>query len=500
MNKHIYISPVSNQLIAKRYQIQQSIGRGGMGEVFLAKDILLGGVTVAVKFITGKFIDQKIQEDFAREAQICAALSHKSIHIVRVTDFGVSEDEKPFYVMEYLSGNSLKDLIPLPLTTFLKISRQICLGLQCAHKGLNINGKVYSLVHRDIKPANILILQDPILGQLAKILDFGIARFVNHGDICSTNQIFHGTVAYCSPEQLNNSELDSRSDIYSLGVMMYEMLTGCKPWQPESELFGAWYKIHNFEKPRTFHEVNPHLKVPKELEKLILACLEKKVCDRPQNLTEVLQVLEGLENTEKIAHHKISQSIYHQPKLDNHIEQACRQLTWKKNKPIQTIVFPHFVKTPQDSVTALWLMMPQEDIRNYSLCRCYNYFLPISAPHPMLLWVTLIYHSNLPPKWLPCYLDLHNSHHYQLVNALLNHECYPLIFFTLEKPNNCVNVLSCRIENHQQQMLKSWLESNKNLPSSSNPQLSKNILRKQYQQMQAKILQQLKAVSSVAIV
>ncbi len=176
-----------------------------------------------------------MQQDFAREASTSAALSQKSVHIVRAYDYGVSEKGKPFYVMEYLCGKSLKDLIPLPLPMFVTLSRQICLGLQCAHQGINIDGKICPLVHRDIKPANILVIPDPILGQLVKILDFGIAKFLNYASKVSTNRGFNGTLPYCSPEQLDGEKLDSRSDIYSLGVMMFEMLTGKKPWQPETD-------------------------------------------------------------------------------------------------------------------------------------------------------------------------------------------------------------------------------------------------------------------------
>lgn len=240
MNKSLFTSPSSTGLLANRYQLKQLIGSGGMGEVFLANDILLGGIPVAIKFLTQTVVDNKMEQDFAREALMSAALSQKSLHIVRAYDYGVNEKGKPYYVMEYLCGKSLKDLIPLPLPMFLTLSRQICLGLQCAHQGINIDGKICPLVHRDIKPANILVIPDPILGQLVKILDFGIARFLNYASTASTSRGFNGTLPYCSPEQLDGEKLDSRSDIYSLGVMMFEMLTGKKPWEPETDYFGAW--------------------------------------------------------------------------------------------------------------------------------------------------------------------------------------------------------------------------------------------------------------------
>lgn len=296
MSKSAFASPANTGLLANRYKLKNFIGRGGMGEVFLADDVLLEGYSIAIKFLSQTVSDPNMEQDFAREARICAALSQKSINIVRVTDYGVSKTGKPFYVMEYLLGNTLKDLIPMSLPMFIPLCRQICLGLQCAHNGMEIDGKVYPLVHRDIKPANILVLPDPILGQLVKILDFGIAKFLNYASSTrTTTKGFHGTLPYCSPEQLEADVLDNRSDIYSLGVMMFEMLAGEKPWQPESDFFGAWYKAHHFEKPRNITDIKPNLKLPKELNSLIMACLAKAPSDRPQNLTDVLRVLDSLE-------------------------------------------------------------------------------------------------------------------------------------------------------------------------------------------------------------
>lgn len=246
MNINSFDSTTAPKLIANRYQLKKIIGRGGMGEVFLADDMLLGGIPVAIKFLSQTVLGDKMQEDFAREARICAALSQQSLHIVRVTDYGVSEKGKPFYVMEYLCGKSLKDLIPTPLPMFVAICRQICLGLQCAHQGINMDGKVYPLIHRDIKPANILVIPDPILGQLVKILDFGIAKFLTTKTTTGGSRTFHGTLPYCSPEQLDGSELDERSDIYSLGVMMYEMLTNQKPWKPETDFLVLGTKLITF--------------------------------------------------------------------------------------------------------------------------------------------------------------------------------------------------------------------------------------------------------------
>ncbi|MBD2414010.1 serine/threonine protein kinase [Nostoc calcicola FACHB-389] len=504
MNQSPFASPSSTGLLANRYQLKQLIGSGGMGEVFLANDILLGGTPVAIKFLTRTVVDSKMQQDFAREALMSAALSQKSVHIVRAYDYGVSEKGKPYYVMEYLSGKSLKDLIPLSLPMFLTISRQICLGLQCAHEGINIDGKICPLVHRDIKPANILVIPDPILGQLVKILDFGIARFLNYASTASTSTGFNGTLPYCSPEQLDGEKLDGRSDIYSLGVMMFEMLTGKKPWQPETDFFGAWYKAHHFEAPKAIADVKPTLKLPQKLNNLIMTCLAKKASDRPQNISQILQIFNTLEqsNCPSLPTTLPSKTILSRP-LDSGLtitlEQTCRQLSWPENKPIQEIVFPHVLDTLQKSVAALWLMLPQKEIKNYALSTRYNQFIFMTSPHPMLLWVTVLYHRELAPKWLPCYLDMQNSQNRQMVSLLAENERYPLIFFTLEAPYSCAHILSSRIDPTQRQMLKTWVEQSQNLPPASQPHLSKQLLKQQYKQMQSRILQHLQSKPQVVL-
>ena len=504
MNQSRFTSPSSTGLLANRYQLKQLIASGGMGEVFLANDILLGGTPVAVKFLTKTVVDTKMQQDFVREALMSAALSQKSLHIVRAYDYGVNEKGKPYYVMEYLCGKSLKDLIPLPLAMFLTLSRQICLGLQCAHQGINIDGKICPLVHRDIKPANILVIPDPILGQLVKILDFGIARFLNYASTASTSSGFNGTLPYCSPEQLDGEKLDSRSDIYSLGVMMFEMLTGKKPWQPETDYFGAWYKAHQFEEPKAIADVKPTLKLPQKLNNLIMACLAKKASDRPQNIAQILQVLNSLEQPDspRLPTTLAPSSILNCP-LDSGlpitVEQSCRQLLWPENKPIQEIVFPQLLDTAQGSMTALWLMLPKQEIKNYAVSTRYNQFIFITSPHPMLLWVSILYNRQLAPKWLPCYLDMQNPQNLRVVSFLAENEHYTLIFFTLEAPHSCTNVLSSRIEPTQRQMLKTWVQQSHSLPPASQPQLSKQLLKQQYKQMQSRILQHLESEPQVVL-
>ncbi len=290
--------PNIGRLLSKRYQLQELIGTGAMGRVYRAKDILLGGVPVAVKFLALSIQNEKmrLQERFEREAKTCALLGQKSIHIVRVMDYGVDDKNTPFYVMEYLQGQSLSNIIRLqnlPVPRFLSMVRQICLGLQCAHDGIPVDGTIYPIIHRDIKPSNMLVIQDPSFGELVKVLDFGIAKLLQTD--ANVTSYYLGTLAYSSPEQMEGKELDNRSDIYSLGVMMFEMLTGTMPLVPTTSSFGAWYKAHRYQEPTSFAEAAPNLQIPKQVEDLVMSCLAKSASDRPQNISEILTTLVSIE-------------------------------------------------------------------------------------------------------------------------------------------------------------------------------------------------------------
>ncbi len=288
--------PNIGRKIANRYELIESVGRGSMGKVYLAGDSLLGGVPVAVKFLSQTLLNEDMRSRFFREAMTCAQLGQESMHIVRVTDYGVEEDV-PFYVMEYLKGANIGTLVqkqPLPVPRFLGLVRQILLGLRTAHYGILLEGKRVPIIHRDIKPSNILVISDPSIGDLVKILDFGIAKLMQAGS--EQTATFMGTLAYASPEQMEGRDLDSRSDIYSLGVMMYQMLSGKLPVKPANNTFGSWYKVHRLAVPKSFTEFEPEVKVPKALEEIVMACLAKQREHRPNTIEQIIEAIAPLEN------------------------------------------------------------------------------------------------------------------------------------------------------------------------------------------------------------
>lgn len=502
------------QLLSNRYKLVELVGKGAMGQVYRAEDVLLGAV-VAVKFLSQTLLNPKMRERFYHEARTCAQLGQKSIHIVRVTDYGVNEvfgEERPFYVMEYLHGDSLSEIISAQLLTlprFLSLTRQICLGLQCAHQGITIGNENCPIIHRDIKPSNILVSKDSSLGELVKILDFGISKLIQ-ADSGQTSS-YMGTLAYSSPEQMEGRELDPRSDIYSLGVMMFEMLTGKMPLLAETHTFGSWYKAHHFQAPHTFAATNPSLKLPKALETLVMSCLAKSPDERPQSITEVLKALEPLEQRYS-ANRQISQRLSEvlakkpiahevEPVKLPSITETCQRALWPKDKPVAQIVFPQTFSTSEGPVATLWVMLPEQEIQNFQVNRLYNRlyknFLCSMSPHPMVLWITAIYnHFQNPekgPRWLRCYLDLKTPQGQDLSRLLSEKKKYYVLFFALERPERCAHVMTVTIHPSQGLLLQEWAITSQSWLSVGQPTTTKNLLQGEFEKLKPKVIAEMES-------
>ncbi len=495
------------RLLANRYQLIDLIGSGAMGQVYRAEDKLLGGVTVAVKFLSQALLNNRMRERFEREATISALLGEKSSHIVRVKDYGVDDKEIPFYVMEFLQGESLCEIIkfrPLSLTRFLKLTRQICFGMECAHKGIMFQGEMSPIIHRDIKPSNMLVVQDAALGELVKILDFGIAKIVQSGE--AQTQSFMGTLAYCSPEQIEGKELDIRSDIYSLGILMYEMVTGEMPIFPDNSSFGAWYEAHHYAKPKPI-DSKLHLSPP--LVSLILKCLAKAPQDRCQSIGELLQSLESLEPTQPAPHTEtiaalptlaatptvIAQSTNRQSLAK--AQDLCLKMSWPTDKPEQKIVFPHVMRANEGTFASLWVMLDRQDILDRVSSIRYNQFIFITNPHPMILWITVLYNRAHGPRWLPCYLDLKTPSGQRFARLLGELSSYWILFFALEQPQRCQHALSATIAPNQCKNLKEWAD-NSQLIRGGRPQVTKRLLRQEFEKLKPKILSKLEEIQTTA--
>ncbi|MDZ8025571.1 MAG: serine/threonine protein kinase [Nostoc sp. DedQUE01] len=491
------------QFLNNRYLIKDLIGKGGMGRVYLAEDTAKGGMAIAIKILSLSLANQHMSQRFAREIFIGAQLGRKSKHIVRILSYGVTEDKIPFYVMEYLQGKNLKQILkvqPLTISQFLEISTQICLGLQCAHQGISLKGEIYPIVHRDIKPENIFLSQDAKQGEIVKILDFGIAKFLTERSGMTLTDSFIGSLPYCSPEHMEGRKLlDVRSDIYSLGVLMFEMLTGKHPFQTKSHSFGSWYQAHRFQMPPTVEEVNPQVKIPKGLQKILMSCLAKEVSDRPENISQILDELAKLNSHFENNIISSSNNVEISPNMQLVpvtllSEKECLHKNWPKNKPVAPIGFPHLLHTPQRPIPTFWAMLPKQEIIKFLDKVHSTEFITKMNIYPMLLWVTVLYDTEPSlTKWLPYFLDLKDNKGQNIARSLAEVGYYHLLFFPLEDPDRCSHVTTLSLTASQRQQLIDSLNMNQQLNESILPQEAKNILKLEYEKLKLDMLRKLVA-------
>ena len=265
-----------NKTFKGRYEIGDIIGAGGMAIVYKAKDTLLNR-TVAIKVLREQYVsDEGFIRRFRREAQSAASLSHPNI--VSIYDVGKDGNEE-YIVMEYVKGQTLKEIIreeaPFPAEKAIYIVRQIAEALAHAHAN--------HIIHRDIKPQNILVTND---GRI-KVTDFGIARAASAATLTNTGDIV-GSVHYLSPEQAKGAQTNEQSDIYSLGIILYELLTGKVPFDGDTPISVALKHIQ--EQPELPSKIVPS--IPAELDAVVMKALAKSLEDRYQSATELLSDLE----------------------------------------------------------------------------------------------------------------------------------------------------------------------------------------------------------------
>lgn len=302
-----------NRTLDNRYTILEHIGGGGMAEVYRAHDKLLDR-SVAVKVLRSQFTnDEEFVVRFRREAQAAARLSHHNI----VNIYDVGKDEEIYYiVMEYISGETLKEYIqreaPVKVHIATRIAMEIAEALEHAHQN--------NIVHCDIKPHNILMTRT---GRI-KVTDFGIARAVTSATMTHSGTIV-GSVHYFSPEQAKGTAINAKSDIYSLGVVLYEMLTGTVPFAGETPISIALKHIQ--EEPQTPRQINPD--IPPLLEAIVLKAMAKNVEDRFANISEMIADLKLAQNclkddqTRRLSKEDFPTQIL--PSVTPHLEQKANE-------------------------------------------------------------------------------------------------------------------------------------------------------------------------------
>jgi len=261
---------VIGKVLNNRYRIDKEIGQGGMGTVYLGFDIALER-QVAIKALIKSGLGTEGRTKLINEAQIAANLNHPNI----VTIYDVGEEENPFIVMEYVDGITLRERPPENLDETLVIIRQLTSGLEHAHE--------QGIIHRDLKPENVVITREGT----TKLMDFGLARSV--ASRYTTEGLISGTVYYLAPEQAMGQQLDSRTDLYSLGVMLYELTTGELPFTAENPIAVISQHLHApVVPPRVKNdEISP------ALDALIVGLLEKNPQDRPASAKDVIRAYQS---------------------------------------------------------------------------------------------------------------------------------------------------------------------------------------------------------------
>ncbi len=286
--KRLKSDPFVGMTLVDRYEILALIGTGGMGNVYRSRHKLMDRI-VAIKILHSDRISSASRfKRFQQEARMASSLSHPNI--VAAFDFGITPDEIPFLVMDYIEGTSLEAVLrqkgALSSERCISIFSQACDALAHAHQK--------GIIHRDIKPSNIMLAQTDTSAEMVKVLDFGIAKTLpqfEHGEASLTmTGEFFGSPQYMSPEQCTGKELDARSDVYSLGCVIYESLTGRPPIVGDN-LLDTIFK-HSNEAPPAFKSIRPDLSVPEQLEAVVFKALEKNPENRFQSMTILKRNLE----------------------------------------------------------------------------------------------------------------------------------------------------------------------------------------------------------------
>ena len=276
------------QTIDGRYQIQALIGEGGMGAVYRATRA--EGPPVAIKVLHEELGDQEeLRARFEREARALFGLEHPNI--LHVEDFGIV-DGKPYIAMELLEGQPLDKMVedgPLPPAVAWDIGRQILSGLAYAHQ--------HGALHRDLKTENVFVTHGPTGEYIAKLLDFGLVKFTDDerwgqsSKLTMTGAVF-GTPAYMAPEQCSGAPVDARADVYSTGVILFELFTGLWPFMKESRI--EMFKAHLATPPPHLYEAAEGWTPPPELDAVIQKAMAKLAKDRYQNAGEMLAAFEAV--------------------------------------------------------------------------------------------------------------------------------------------------------------------------------------------------------------
>ncbi|HKU73330.1 MAG TPA: serine/threonine-protein kinase [Pyrinomonadaceae bacterium] len=291
--------PLVGRTLDEKYYLEERLGSGGMGKVYRARHLSMDR-PVAIKFLHTRFSeDEAARVRLLTEARAAVTLRHANA--VSVTDFGQTVEGWVYIVMELLEGRTLREIVsreaPLETARATSIMLQASDAVAAAHQA--------GIIHRDLKPSNILVTQSADQPAVVKVFDFGIAKFFaanndDESELAQSNTVI-GTPRYMSPEQHNGSELTPATDVYSLGVILYEMLTGMVPFSGSTPAEIAQKHVNN--PPHSPREVVAA--IPEDVERIVLHALEKQPADRPPNAAEFRRELLETANRLGLEHHAI---------------------------------------------------------------------------------------------------------------------------------------------------------------------------------------------------
>ncbi len=282
--------PFVGTFVGERFLVKRKIGEGGMGVVYEAEQTAIDR-RVALKVLHPHLTDEELYARFRNEAAASSRLEHPNT--ITVYDFGRTENNSLYIAMEFITGTSLDDDIKkngaVEWQRACRIGAQICSSLRNAHE--------HGIIHRDMKPENIMLCQRGDDGDFVKVLDFGIAKILEEDGtdqrkaLTKTGMVF-GTPQYMSPEQIRGEKIDARSDIYSVGVILYQMLTGKLPFKADTPM--GLLTRHLMDPPPPFRDMNAGNRVPSALEALVMKTLAKDAAERPQTMKELGHALDAL--------------------------------------------------------------------------------------------------------------------------------------------------------------------------------------------------------------